>query len=1110
MPSLTVAAALLQLTEEGIPWDYPVWQEATGVYHGLFPDDPSQLPKGWTVQDASDIKSFISRYNALSSEEKKASFLSDKRGTTLPGRKKWQNFANAIWRSCKGQAKIIEVFNAHGCHPYTRAQAVPKEKVENPRNAKEKRVWPSGGLWIPTCTDDIAVALFGEESLKELNRLPEACRPATQALAQRVWSCLTRRLDRVHARLPVLEKEATKAFNALSENTDSDPQAAITTVFRAVARWRNAVKILETPANLKKVEDMQKELDCLIKLIGANLADDTKMKKKGNITAAPTLFSLSSQTLKALATDEDIETIIAVYHDFFDNSTHATDDVPLLDIQPTAISFDKAIDGADLGVEYEADKSRKKLAFNLGFVDGLPLIFNTYRHSAGLTPWTVPDLFEFEDSSTLPPDVKKLELHWHQLAGVHAILRTLFTNEPDFDHCTGVLVTDEVGLGKTYQSATVIACLIDAVIRQREGLKTPPLFEARPYLAGEKEIPSLPHLVLFPGTITSQWFDELRILFQPGFVDLFVYPTPKEERLAFWDENGPFHRSKHALSNRIILSPHSTMTKEYGSLHQVPEKKISDLPWDIPPLLPLKLRPDITKTLFGQSFLSVIIDEAHNFRNHGPKSCAALALLKNTIVRVILTGTPLQTSTKDLAAMGRLTGLECFSNTAAYHEEKEDLRELRRARKEMQDLGDTADDNEQDFVKLCQIKIAQRMQHQSAGHIIRRTTASLNYKGEELVPLPPCETVYVYLDLTKRELKIITAIGQNLEEIIGPANLSHKLSTRGFYIEYRLSLIFARSDAEAPLPKFHNLEEWEQMKSTKLDTAARLCQYFLTRDDLPLPTFSDGTVDFPPIPSVRRGEKISKDCKIVVFTEFPSMISLFINVFELYGVKVLAINGTMSFTKRASIVAKFRESSTHRVLALSSVGTTGINLSFCRIVIFLDQPWSAQDIRQMRGRVHRQPQKNKVICIHLLANETSDIIVDGMARGKRDMMEAFVSKKAGKDMLRLLSGEDSDSDSDESPTITQKKAPSLVTTTKKSRETSVKSTQSKGKAKMLPAEDEDEEDEVALSITFTESDKALPHKSKDTTDHNSQALLKKTLKSKALDELEAVRERTRL
>lgn len=86
------------------------------------------------------------------------------------------------------------------------------------------------------------------------------------------------------------------------------------------------------------------------------------------------------------------------------------------------------------------------------------------------------------------------------------------------------------------------------------------ILETRPYLAGSKDIPNRCHLILIPGTLLSQWFDELRILFMPGYVDIFVYPTSAEGRAMFWAEDGPFHLSRHALYNRIILAPHSVST----------------------------------------------------------------------------------------------------------------------------------------------------------------------------------------------------------------------------------------------------------------------------------------------------------------------------------------------------------------------------------------------------------------------------------------------------------------------------------------------------------------------------------------------------------------------
>ena len=143
------------------------------------------------------------------------------------------------------------------------------------------------------------------------------------------------------------------------------------------------------------------------------------------------------------------------------------------------------------------------------------------------------------------------------------------------------------------------------------------------------------------------------------------------------------------------------------------------------------------------------------------------------------------------------------------------------------------------------------------------------------------------------------------------------------------------------------------MKSTKLDTAAQLCRYLLQRDNPPLPEFTGGSVRFPSLPQLLEVEIATQNTKIVIFSEFPSMCSVLQNVshrvivslisvwlirfqvFNLYGIKTLVVNGSMTYEKRASIIKNFRENPAMRVLVLSSVGTTGINLAFCRVIIFL-------------------------------------------------------------------------------------------------------------------------------------------------------------------------------
>jgi hypothetical protein len=48
------------------------------------------------------------------------------------------------------------------------------------------------------------------------------------------------------------------------------------------------------------------------------------------------------------------------------------------------------------------------------------------------------------------------------------------------------------------------------------------------------------------------------------------------------------------------------------------------------------------------------------------------------------------------------------------------------------------------------------------------------------------------------------------------------------------------------------------------------------------------------------------------------------------------------------------------------------------------------------GRAWRTPQTEQVHVIQILALETTDVIVNGMAMGKREMLEAFTRNGSGK------------------------------------------------------------------------------------------------------------------
>ena len=178
--------------------------------------------------------------------------------------------------------------------------------------------------------------------------------------------------------------------------------------------------------------------------------------------------------IKSLATDDGVQAIMNMYCEFFPNPEMSGNDSPIIEYHRNSLApLEQLSNSGDIGVEYEAQMTPTQLAENLGFVEGIPLLFNDLRRIDGLNPWKSPEAFT--DTPENLPFLMNLTLHWHQLVGVHAIIRKCFAEQPSPDLCTGVLVSDEVGLGKTYQAATVIAFLADAAMRQKANLAMPPI-----------------------------------------------------------------------------------------------------------------------------------------------------------------------------------------------------------------------------------------------------------------------------------------------------------------------------------------------------------------------------------------------------------------------------------------------------------------------------------------------------------------------------------------------------------------------------------------------------------------------------------------------------------
>lgn len=76
------------------------------------------------------------------------------------------------------------------------------------------------------------------------------------------------------------------------------------------------------------------------------------------------------------------------------------------------------------------------------------------------------------------------------------------------------------------------------------------------------------------------------------------------------------------------------------------------------------------------------------------------------------------------------------------------------------------------------------------------------------------------------------------------------------------------------------------------------------------------------------------------------------------------ITGSKTADMKAAIIEDFRESS--KILIATEAAAEGINLQFCSLVVNYDLPWNPQRVEQRIGRCHRYGQKNDVVVINFV------------------------------------------------------------------------------------------------------------------------------------------------
>ncbi len=167
-------------------------------------------------------------------------------------------------------------------------------------------------------------------------------------------------------------------------------------------------------------------------------------------------------------------------------------------------------------------------------------------------------------------------------------------------------------------------------------------------------------------------------------------------------------------------------------------------------------------------------------------------------------------------------------------------------------------------------------------------------------------------------------------------------------------------------------------------------------------------------------KELLKECqesgyKVVVFSQYTSMLDLIENYLRGLGIGIACLRGGMTLQKRKREIDRFQNEDGCQVFCASLLaGGTGIDLTAAQCVIHYDRWWNAAREDQATSRVHRIGQTHVVEVFKLITVGTLEEKIDKLISRRRDLANRLVQADDGKlvkrldrkDLLELLSFND--------------------------------------------------------------------------------------------------------
>ena len=515
-----------------------------------------------------------------------------------------------------------------------------------------------------------------------------------------------------------------------------------------------------------------------------------------------------------------------------------------------------------------------------------------------------------------------IEPNPHQINAFCAAIQALKTG--------GIILADEVGLGKTIEAGLVLNYVIDS---------------------GAKKV-----LISLPATLRKQWEVELLEKFRRQAIILDRY-TVEHDRVNIQ------RRLENENELSIVIASYDYSSKLI--------KRFPQVKWDF-----------------------LIIDEAHNLRNvfHGTKRAKNLYDLTKGIPKILLTATPLQNSLTDLHGLvsfidPRIFGSEKVFNRrfvegGDYEELKQELlpvlyRTLRR------DVG-----KYMSFSKRTCVTVDFHLS-QDEKELYDATNAFL--RRDTLYSIPTANRGLIILVIRKLLASSSFALVETFEVLEKRLEKLYE-GTKSAYAQEGFDLFWEFVEDEIDEDGFNEYDDEETAeKKQAIQAELKIVRSIL---DLARSIKTNAKINaLKDALTSAFSHQISEGLaeKAVVFTESKRTqkyiaaelrksgyseedILLFNGDFddamtkEIYRAWQVKNFGKTNYGKsveyKHAIVDYFKSHA--KVLIVTDAGSEGLNLQFCNTIINYDLPWNPQKIEQRIGRCHRYGQTHDVVAINLL------------------------------------------------------------------------------------------------------------------------------------------------